>query len=96
MMEALHRDTARLASDQVVEVRFEDFEADPLSEIERIYDILGFEELPAARAAFDTYLRSTGGYRKNQYIYPEEDNAQVQRHWGALIERWHYAPPSRS
>ncbi|MEA3276746.1 MAG: sulfotransferase, partial [Pseudomonadota bacterium] len=90
MNEALLRDIAHLDPDQVVEVRFEELEENPLSEIERIYSTLALEGLEASRKAFDDYLQSIGDYRKNRYTYAAEDNDRVRLHWKPFIERWGY------
>ena len=94
MMNAVLEDTRTLPEDQFVELRFEDFEQHPLEEAERIYRTLGLPGFEDDRPAFEAYLSSTRGYRKNSYRFPPDDLQRVERHWGEFLRRWDYHPPA--
>ena len=92
MMQALLRDVADLPPAQYIELRFEDFEQDPLAHVEAIYRQLELPGFTAARDRFAQYLQSRRRYRKNQYQFPPEDNQRVYAHWHEFIDRWGYSP----
>jgi hypothetical protein len=73
------------------EMRYEELIADPLGQMQRLYDALGLGGFDAARPRMQDYLRANAGYQTNRY--PElnsEALAEVRRRWGAVIERYGY------
>jgi len=93
MMDALDADTAGLPPETFVELRFEDFETDPLAYVERIYRQLDLGEFAAVRPTFARYLDSQKTYRKNRYPFAAADNQLVRDRWGKYCDRWGYQPP---
>ncbi|MEL6329571.1 MAG: sulfotransferase [Planctomycetota bacterium] len=94
MMETLYRDTEGLPESECLHVRFEDFERAPLGTIGDIYSKLdlhgGDAGFKAARPAFERYLDSVKGYKKNRYA-PDPDIARlVNDRWGAWVDRLGY------
>lgn len=90
MMERLQQETADLPSEQFIELRFEDFQADPMTLIEQIYrrlDIPGFEQ---AQPAFTRYIDSVSGYQKNSFTASDDVRKKVAAHWGRFIHHWGY------
>lgn len=96
MMNALLADAAALPRTSFVEVCFEDFEANPLAELARIYHTLGLGDFEADRSCFESYLAQVRGYRKNRYDFRPEDIDRVEDHWAPFIKRWGYARPKVS
>lgn len=94
MMHALLSDARALPPASFAEVRFEDFEAAPMRELERIYQTLGLADFEATRPRFQAYLARVRGYRKNRYPIDTRDIALVEQHWRAFIERFGYTRPS--
>lgn len=92
MMTALSNDVADLPPERYVELRFEDFEQDPIAQVELIYRQLGLIGFDAVRDRFRQYLEANRRYRKNQYCFPPEDNQRVYDHWRPFIDRWGYGP----
>lgn len=78
----------------LIEVKFEDVEADPVGETERIYTTLGLEFTPATKRRVERYARSIVGYRKNQYKLSLQATEEISRRWGFAIKIWNYAPPA--
>jgi hypothetical protein len=79
------------------EVRYEDLVADPIGEMEKLYDHLGlgrFEEclLPALKE----YLADNAGYETNSYELTPAQRAQIDRRWGWVIEKYGYVQPEES
>lgn len=77
----------------LVEVRFEDIERDPLSELERIYHELRLPGWERARAPIAAYLETISGYAKNRYRIDRSVIDVVNRDWGFAVREWGYAPP---
>ena len=91
MEETYDRDSARLPSDSVSEVRYEDLAADPLPEIQRIYAELGLQYTVAFDARLRRYLRGIAGYRKNKH--PQLDpltQAKIDSRMAPWLNRWGY------
>ncbi len=90
MMNSLFKDSADLPSNQFVELRFEDFEINPLSGLERIYQSLGLSGFEKSLPRFRAYLESMKGYQKNRYPEDFEANKKVEKYWGDFLDRWNY------
>jgi len=80
----------------LVEVRFEDFEAHPMAEMRRVYDCLELPGFDAAESRFRDYFASLAGYEKNRYDLDEDAVGKVERHWQFAVRQWGYErPPTR-
>ena len=75
----------------LIELMFEDFEADAMGMTENIYhalDIPGFSE---ARGAIEKYVGGKKGYKKNKYKYDDRTVQLVQDHWDFALKQWDYS-----
>ncbi|PWH17274.1 MAG: hypothetical protein DDG60_02505 [Anaerolineae bacterium] len=82
---------ALIPSAQLVSVRYEDLVADPLRELQRIYEALGLstsEVLPR----WKEYLASIAGYQTNHFQVKEQDAALARQHLAFLYEAGGYKP----
>ena len=87
------RERASIPKGNLVEVRFEDVERDPLAELERIYDVLRLPDWERARAPIAAYLETISGYAKNRYRIDRSVIDVVNRDWGFAVKEWGYTPP---
>ncbi|MYH49942.1 MAG: sulfotransferase [Gammaproteobacteria bacterium] len=87
------RDRESIPKGNLVEVRFEDIERDPLAELERIYRELELPGWERARGPVAAYLTTLSGYRKNRYRIDPAVVDIVDREWGFAVKEWGYAPP---
>jgi hypothetical protein len=94
MMNALAADTARLPATSFVELRFEDFETEPLPQLRRIYETLELPGWNGARPRFERYLSQVRGYRKNRYVFDAPAIRSVETYWGAYVRRFGYSAPA--
>lgn len=94
MMDALARDTADMDRPHYVELRFEDFQRDPMGELKGIYDGLELPGFDAAAPDFSAYLDSVRSYRKNSYRFPEDLKGRIGERWRPYIEQWQYSAPA--
>ena len=74
----------------LIEVKFEDFEADALGMTEKIYSTLLLPGWEDARTAIEQYVGSKKGYKKNKYKYADRTRELVEKHWGDVIKLWGY------
>lgn len=74
----------------LIEVKFEDFEADALGMTERIYKELSLPGWEEARTAVEQYVGSKRGYKKNKYKYEARTRELVEKHWMRAIKEWGY------
>jgi hypothetical protein len=74
------------------EVRFDELEADPLGQMERVYEALGLGEFSQARPAVERYVAGVGAYRKNEFPeLPAALRRRIAEAWRPCFERWGYA-----
>jgi len=74
----------------LLELKFEDFEADAFGMTKKIYDDLqihGFEE---AKDAIKAYLDKKKGYKKQEYKYDPRTINIVENNWNMALEAWDY------
>ena len=92
MMSALKTQTQNLPSGQYAEIGFNQFQADPLGELSRVYSELDLGGFEADKAAFTSYLDSVKSYKKNKFEMPVELMAKIDDNWGDLYADWGYEP----
>ena len=93
MMQRYLRDRESIPEGNLVEVRFEDIEADPLGELARIYRRLRLPGWEQAREPIAAYAARLSGYRKNRHRIDGDVVRVVDRDWGFAVKSWGYAPP---
>ncbi len=74
----------------LVEIKFEDFEADALGMTEDIYRRLSLPGWEEARPAIEAYVGSKRGYKKNKYAYADRTRHLVEKHWSDALADWGY------
>ena len=90
LMQQYLADRALIPAGNLVEVRFEDLEADPLAETRRIYKALALPGFAATEPAFQAYLASVANYKKNNYQRSADVIEMVNRHWSFAFDAWGY------
>ena len=88
-------DRASIPKGNLVEVHFEDIEADAMGVLERIYSALSLPGWDQAREPVAKYLGSLSGYCKNRYLFDRSLIDKVDREWGFAVREWGYEPPNR-
>ena len=83
-----------IPSGNLCEVAFEEFERNPMQEVKRIYNELGFEKSEKAFSDIQQYINSLKGYKKNKYSYSASLMDKISDKWGFAIEKMGYAPPA--
>lgn len=76
------------------EVRFEEFEENPIQHLEGLYEKLGIAKFQQARPKFEEYVRKMSGYKKNKYLSIEEDVLdRILNKWDFAMKEWNYELP---
>ncbi len=79
-----------IPGENLMEVRFEDLEKDPIRFCEEIYTKLYNENFETKRIHFNKFLAEQKGYAKNNYIVPSEISCRVGAEWGDITSKWGY------
>jgi len=92
LMKKFLADKTLIPADNLVEMKFEDLEADPLGQLQRVYDGLRLPAFDETAPAVRAYMRSVEGYQKNEYEIDDHVIKSVNRHWPFAFDAWGYAP----
>ncbi len=90
MMDRLEREAKQINTEDFAHVKFEDFEREPLNELERVFDQLQLADFETDRPYLQNYLDSITNYRKNTFETPKEDQTLVREFWGGYLEKLGY------
>lgn len=93
MMRAYERDAKDVSSEQLVELRYDTLDADPIAAVETIYGALGLDGFGASRNAFEQYLGAVKSFKKNQFAFSDEAARKVEQRLGYFVDKWGYERP---
>ncbi len=79
--------------ENLMELRFEEFEQNPVKEMENIYTNLLKEDFPAVKSYFADYFNTQKGHRKNKYMVDAAEIEAIRAHWGKYLEMYNYDLP---
>lgn len=91
MMTRLKEQVQDLPKGQYAEIGFDQFQADPLGELSRVYGELDLGDFSEDSAQFSAYLESVKSYKKNTFEMPAELIAKIDENWSDLYSDWGYA-----
>ena len=74
----------------LIEVKFEDFEADAMGMTENIYQSLSIPGFAEARSDIEKYVGGKKGYKKNKYKYDDRTIRLVEENWDFALKQWDY------
>ena len=90
MYETFFEDIKLLPKDSLYEVKFEEFEKNPLEIMEDIYTSLNIADYEVARDAVEKYWKEQEGYQKNQFDYSPRLIKKVNERLGFYFEHYGY------
>ena len=93
MMRRYLRHRVSIPKEDLIEIKFEDLERDPMAELARIYDQLDLPDWERVREPIAEYLGTLSGYQKNRYRINQSIIDIVDRDWGFAVREWGYTPP---
>ena len=85
-------DQVKLAP-QLIELRFEDLEANPMEHLHELYEELAIPGFEEASLKFEQYLAGQKDYKKNTYYIKQIEVDTINKKWGKYIEKWGYELP---
>jgi hypothetical protein len=94
MYEVFERDRYLIPTTQFCELRYEDLVANPVEQMQRVYEQLGLGEFERVRPAIAAYFAASADYKTNRYTLSEEQRAEIARRWRDYLVRYGYADPS--
>jgi hypothetical protein len=77
----------------LMEIRFEEFEQNPVKEMENIYLHLLKEDFSLVKNHFSDYFHTQKSHKKNKYLVEAETIAEIRKHLGKYIEMYGYELP---
>lgn len=91
MYEAFHRDRPQVADHRVVDLRYEDLIADPVSSLRQVYESLRLADFESVEEDIrDWVRRDHGDYQSNRHQLSDEDEATIRSRWSEYFERYEY------
>ena len=95
MMNDYLRDAEGVPADRLVELRYDELDAEPIKSVEQVYRRLSLPGFDDARPKFERYLASVATFKKNKFDYSDEAAAKVEARLKPFLERWGYERPGR-
>ncbi|MBE9189739.1 sulfotransferase [Gloeocapsopsis crepidinum LEGE 06123] len=93
VMHKFFDDKCLISPGNLVEIKFEDLEHNPIQEIERIYKQLSLSGFDSAKCCFKAYIESQKSYKKNEYELDKQTVDKITSCWGFTIRKWRYETP---
>lgn len=87
------RDKALIPPGRLCEVRYEEFEQDPLAHFDRIYGELGLDGLDGLKQVIAPEMAKLRRYRKNKFASDPERMEKVYARLRPAFEKYGYPPP---
>lgn len=84
------RERTSIPAGNLVEVRYEDYIAQPLEETKRIYETLHLEGFQDAKPAFQTYIDGQKSMKRDRYALTKESKQKIDEMWGFAIREFGY------
>jgi hypothetical protein len=79
-----------IPTQQFFELRYEDLVAEPLSQLERIYEHLELGRFEEARPHFQAHLAAVRHYRPSRHPVAPDAESEMRRRWAPFIETYGY------
>ena len=92
-MTNLLRDIDAIPKQNLYKLRFEDFELNPLSELEAIYKQFGFTHFDKVTPIFESYVQSKKSYKKNSHRESPVSTDRIIKECGFAFEALKYPVP---
>ncbi len=88
-----YRDIELIPSENLVEIKYENFIKDPLTYTKIIYQELNLKGFEEALPDIEEFIGQEKDYKKGQYNISSEDKQRIYSHWSAIIDRMGYDKP---
>ena len=92
-MNSFFKQKGRIPNKNFVEISYENLVAEPLKQVQIIYDKLDLTDFDKAKPYLEKYLESKKDYKTNVYSIDKKIIDKVKINWGFTIDMWNYKPP---
>ncbi|MFX0058211.1 MAG: sulfotransferase [Candidatus Hodarchaeota archaeon] len=93
MMTTYFKEKKLIPKGNLVEVKFEDLEINPLDQLDKIYSVLNLTGFNDTIECFKTYLKTLINYKKNKIELDKETIEKISINWKFTIDKWGYEVP---
>ncbi len=90
MYARFEQDRQLIPAGHLAELRYEELVADPVGQIESVYDQLDLDDFESVRPAIAGYAAAHRDYRRSHYTLSPATVERVRRHWAPYFERYGY------
>ncbi len=94
LMELYFKYKSLIPAGNLIEIKFEEFEKNPLIQLENIYRNLLKEDFSVAEPYFLEYSKAQKDYKKNKYKADKKLVNRILEHWGKYMEMFGYELPN--
>ena len=88
--ERYHKDKSYIPGSNLVEIRFEDLERDPLAQLRNVYDYLHLPDFDVLASRVEGYLKALSNYKKNVLELAPPMKKIVRERWWQNFEVYGY------
>jgi hypothetical protein len=96
MYRVFEKDSPKIDPSRFCEVRYEDLVADPVAQVERVYQELDLGRFDEIRPAPEARAAASAGYKANRHQLDPEMRQAVNTRWAGYFEKYGYARESGS
>jgi len=90
MVDYYYKTKDKIPSENLMEIRYEDLAADPITGIRKIYEQFGMDHFDKDLPNIEIYLQRTRNISKNHYEISDPTIELVNKHFVGLLNRWEY------
>jgi len=94
LMDNYLKQKSLIPAGNLMELRFENFEQNPLKEMENIYTNLLKEDFSMVKNKFAEYFNTQKSHKKNKYLVDENTIASIRKNLGKYMEMYNYDLPA--
>lgn len=88
LLNTYYREKNLIPAGNLIEIRYDELRASPLSMLRRIYKQLSLPCFENASCAFIEQLRKERNYKTYEYEYKENDLEKIKQQWKQYIDAW--------
>ncbi len=90
LYDKLEEGRKQVPANQFYEIRYEDLIANPLQEMESLYQHLNLGDFGRVKPFLQSYLDQNATYETNRYELSNEETSKITQRWGRVIEHYGY------
>ena len=92
-MKKYEQDKTLIPRQNLIEIRYEDFENAPLVELEKIYQQLNLPGFEQSKPKFEAYIHTQQEFQSNNHQQSPEEVSRIVENWSPFMQKWGYGVP---